>query len=291
MKIGLIPHLHKPAAVAACQDLIEWLLCKGVQPYLDEDAAMTLNRPELALSQADIAKHCQLLVVLGGDGTLLSVARRKALRGKPILGINLGKLGFLAEVELKDIYDGMERILAGDYTVQERMTLQVQVVRDGQVITDLQALNEAVVSKGAFSRLLVLEIDVDGQRLDKLPADGVIVATPTGSTAYSLSAGGPIVDPDLNVLLLTPICPHSLHSRPLVISPTSKLQIMVDAQHDDIKLTIDGQESFHLHLQDRVIIRRAAIPARMVKLSSDGFYDVLRQKFGGAPERYREGES
>lgn len=288
MAVGLIPNLQKPLAVAACRELVSWLELKGIRVCLTTEVAAYLQRTEFAVDDVTMAETCKLIVVLGGDGTLLSVVRRQALRGLPILGINLGKLGFLTEIELENMHAGMERVLRGDYSVQERMMLQVRVLRKGQVVNDLHALNEVVVSKGAFSRMLELSIAIDGQYIDPLPADGCIVATPTGSTAYSLSAGGPIVDPDISVLLLTPICPHSLHSRPMVISPHSKLSITVNAQHDDILLTIDGQESFPLQLEDQVVVSRAHDVARLVRLSTHGFYDVLRQKLGGIPSRYRE---
>ncbi len=290
MSVGLIPHLQKPQALAACRDLVNWLELQGIKPCFSPEVGACLQRPDLAVDDATMAK-AQLLVVLGGDGTLLSVVRRHYAWGLPILGINLGKLGFLTEIELKDMFSGMERVLRGEYSVQERMLLRVGVLRKGQLVRDLRALNEVVVSKGAFSRMLELGINIDGQSLEPLPADGIIVATPTGSTAYSLSAGGPIVDPDISVLLLTPICPHSLQSRPMVISPASTLQISVHAQHEDILLTIDGQESFPLELEDQVIVRRATEAVRLVKVSGIGFYDVLRQKLGGTPSRYREGEN
>ncbi len=177
------------------------------------------------------------------------------------------------------------RIKRPDLIVDEMGMAQARLL-----IKDLRALNEMVISKGAFSRMLELHMAIDGQRLDPLPADGVIVATPTGSTAYSLSAGGPIVAPDIGVLLLTPICPHSLHARPMVISPASTVQIRVQAQHEDILLTIDGQESCPLELGDQVVISRAKEVARFVKVSANGFFDVLRQKLGGPPSCYREGE-
>ena len=288
MAVGLIPNLQKPLALAACRELLSWLELKGVRVCLNTEVAAHLQHTELAADDATMAEICKLIVVLGGDGTLLSVVRRQPLRGLPILGINLGKLGFLTEIELKNMYVGMERVLGGDYSVQERMMLQVRVLRKGQVVNNLLALNEVVVSKGAFSRMLELNIAIDGQYIDPLPADGCIVATPTGSTAYSLSAGGPIVDPDISVLLLTPICPHSLHSRPMVVSPDSELNITVHAQHDDILLTMDGQESVPLQLEDQVIVSRADAVARLVKVSKHGFFDVLRQKLGGTPSRYRE---
>jgi NAD+ kinase len=289
MSIGLIPHLQKPQALTACHELADWLELRGIRPCCSRAVGARINRPDLAVDEAEMVK-AQLLVVLGGDGTLLSVVRRYAAWELPILGVNLGKLGFLTEIELQDMFSGMEEVLRGDYEVQERMLLRVGVKRRERLIKDLRALNEVVICKGAFSRMLELNIVVDGQHLDPLPADGVIVATPTGSTAYSLSAGGPIVDPDIGVLLLTPICPHSLHARPMVVSPTSMVHIRVQAQHDDVILTIDGQETFPIELEDQIVVSQANEVARFVKVSHHGFYDVLRQKLGGTPSRYREGE-
>ncbi|NLW16131.1 MAG: NAD(+)/NADH kinase [Firmicutes bacterium] len=289
MTIGLVPHLDKPQALTACRELVEWLELHGIRPCCTREVGARIKRPDLVVDETG-RTQARLLVVLGGDGTLLSVVRRYVAWELPILGINFGKLGFLTEIELQDMFTGMERVLQGDYKVQERMLLRVVVQRRKKTIKDLRALNEMVISKGAFSRMLELHMAIDGQRLDPLPADGVIVATPTGSTAYSLSAGGPIVAPDIGVLLLTPICPHSLHARPMVISPASTVQIRVQAQHEDILLTIDGQESCPLELGDQVVISRAKEVARFVKVSANGFFDVLRQKLGGPPSCYREGE-
>ncbi len=289
MAIGLIPHLQKPQALTACRELVDWLEAHGIKPCCTREVGNRIQRLDLVVEEAEMSK-AQLLVVLGGDGTLLNVVRRYSDWGLPILGVNLGKLGFLTEIELQDMFSSMELILSGDYEVQERMLLRVGVKRGEGYIRDLRALNEVVIGKGAFSRMLELHIAVDGQYLDPLPADGVIVATPTGSTAYSLSAGGPIVDPDIGVILLTPICPHSLHARPMVISPNSMVHVRVQAQHEDIFLTIDGQESFPIELGDQVVVSRAEEVARFVKVSDNGFFDVLRKKLGGTPSRFREGD-
>ena len=290
MVIGLIPHLHKPNALLACQDLTQWLEDKGVQVLLCEGAAACLERLELAASDETMAQQCELVAVFGGDGTLLSVVRRWPFWGKPVLGINFGNLGFLTEIELDFLYSDMERILQGDYYVQERMMLRARVERDERIVNELYALNDVVVGRGTFSRMLQLDVHIETQYIDTLPADGIIVATPTGSTAYSLSAGGPIVDPNISVLLLTPICAHSLHSRPMVISAENRVIVQVHAQHNDILLTMDGQQTFRLRPEDRVIIDRAPMMARFVKLPDRSFYDVLRRKFGGHAPLYRDQE-
>lgn len=281
MVIGLIPNLEKPGAVTVCSELLAWLEQRGMQVLLSQQSALLLGRSALGTEDEELARRCELIAVLGGDGTLLSVVRRWPFWGVPVLGINLGNLGFLTEIELPDLYPGMERILAGDYFVQERMMLRAQVHRGDRVINELYALNDVVVTKGAFSRMLQLELYIEEQFADLLPADGVVVATPTGSTAYSLSAGGPIVDPNINALLLTPICAHSLHSRPMVIAPENRVIVKVHAQHDDIVLTMDGQETSRLLPRDRVVIGRASMAARLVKLPPRSFYEVVRRKFSG----------
>lgn len=291
MTIGLIPNLYKPSALSACRQLTAWLEKKDIRVCLEKEEAIASGFPHLAVDLDTMARQCRWLIVLGGDGTLLSVARQEKLRHIPILGINLGKLGFLTEIEVKDMFTSLERLFSGDYSLERRMMLMVQVVRGRQVVCKLDALNEIVVSRGALSRMLRLHIDIEGQKLDPLPADGVIVATPTGSTAYSLSAGGPIVEPSLDLLLVTPICPHSLYLRPLVISADNKLRITMDARHEDILLTTDGQKSLELRLDDEVIVCRSPHMIQMVKLSTHGFYDVVRQKLGAAsPLNSEEGE-
>lgn len=290
MLIGLIPHLRKPQALAACRELAAWLAAQGHQPCYSHEVGSRLRCPEWSVEET-VLTQADLLVVLGGDGTLLSVVRRYVDAEIPVLGINLGKLGFLSEIELKDMFNGMDLVLRGAYSVQERMLLQAKILRAGSQVGNFYALNEIVVSKGALSRIQEWNISIDEQALDPLPADGVIVATPTGSTAYSLSAGGPIVAPDINVILFTPICPHSLQSRPMVVAPSSRLRITVQEAHGDALLAIDGQESFPLELADEVIVNRAGAVARLIKVSQQGFFDVLRRKLGGAPSRYREGEN
>lgn len=281
MVIGLVPNQQKTGAVAVCGELLTWLEKRGVAVLLPKQSAVCLNRSELAAEDEELAKRCDLIAVLGGDGTLLNLVRRWPFWGVPVLGINLGNLGFLTEIELPDLYQGMERIMAGDYFVQERMMLRAQVYREERVVNELYALNDVVVTKGAFSRMLHLELYIEDQFVDTLPADGLVVATPTGSTAYSLSAGGPIVDPNISALVLTPICAHSLHSRPMVIAPENRLIVKVNAQHDDIVLTMDGQEVFRLLPNDQVRIARASMVGRLVKLPPRSFYEVVRRKFSG----------
>jgi NAD+ kinase len=279
--IGLVPNEQKPGAISVANDVLTWLEERDVAVLLPKQTAMRINRPQLAARDDELAQNCDLIAVLGGDGTLLNLVRRWPFWGVPVLGINLGNLGFLTEIELPDLYPGLERVLAGDYFVQERMMLRAQVYRQRRVVNELYALNDVVVTKGAYSRMLRLELFIEEEFVDLLPADGVVVATPTGSTAYSLSAGGPIVDPNINALVVTPICAHSLHSRPMVVAPEYRLTIKVNAQHDDIVLTMDGQEVFRLLPNDQVQVERASTVSRLVKFPPRSFYEVLRRKFSG----------
>ncbi|MGI6357326.1 MAG: NAD(+)/NADH kinase [Bacillota bacterium] len=281
MVIGLVPNEQKPGAISVANDVLTWLEERDVAVLLPKQTAMRINRPQLAARDDELAQNCDLIAVLGGDGTLLNLVRRWPFWGVPVLGINLGNLGFLTEIELPDLYPGLERVLAGDYFVQERMMLRAQVYRQRRVVNELYALNDVVVTKGAYSRMLRLELFIEEEFVDLLPADGVVVATPTGSTAYSLSAGGPIVDPNINALVVTPICAHSLHSRPMVVAPEYRLTIKVNAQHDDIVLTMDGQEVFRLLPNDQVQVERASTVSRLVKFPPRSFYEVLRRKFSG----------
>ena len=218
-------------------------------------------------------------MVLGGDGTLLNSARLAAPSAVPVFGVNMGRLGFLTEVDMPQLYKALELLLAGEYFIEERMMLEASVIRDGKAFQPLTGLNDAVITKGAFARLIMLDTMVDGRHFNTYHADGVIIATPTGSTAYSLSAGGPLVVPDLDLLLFTPICPHALWARPLVISPHSKVQVTLRSSQGEVMLTVDGQLGMHLQHGDTVRVKRSRNRARFIKLNNQTFFDILREKF------------
>ncbi|MBT9152869.1 MAG: NAD kinase [Firmicutes bacterium] len=216
--------------------------------------------------------------MLGGDGTLLSVARTWPFWGMPLLGVNLGNLGFLTEVEEVDVLAALAVLRRGEYVLQERMMLRVLVNRDGRQVYESVVLNDCVVTKGAFARMIRLEVHIGNNFFKTFPADGVIISTPTGSTAYSLSAGGPIVDPTMRLMLLTPICPHMLQARPLVVSPQDRIAVKVHSIHEDVVLTLDGQEGVRVYPKDEVVVECSDIVTRLVKIVPRSFYDVLRYK-------------
>jgi NAD+ kinase len=240
--------------------------------------AITLSVDDTGELQA-LARWAQLVVVLGGDGTLLRSARRTAGSGAVLLGINLGHLGFLTEAEQPEAIAALDQVLAGDYFLDERMMVQVEILRGGATVATFLALNEAVIGKGPMARMIEIEALVDGLKVATYPADGLIVSTPTGSTAYSLSAGGPVAHPNLGIMLLTPICPHTLYARALAVDARSRVQVNILGQHSSSMLTIDGQETHALAPGDVVSVTKAEVSVRLVRRQGWSFYDVLRRKF------------
>jgi NAD+ kinase len=283
MLLGIIPNLGKPSVPDLLESLIEHLETSQIRVMLPVAAAKHLERSDLGFTDQEMAQDCTVIMVLGGDGTLISIARRWPFWGVPLIGVNLGHLGFMTEVEEDGALYALNVIMAGEFRLQDRMMLKATVLRENTKVVESFALNECVVTKGAFSRMLRFDVYIGRSFLETFPADGIIVSTPTGSTAYSLSAGGPIVDPAMELMLLTPICAHMLQARPVVISPRDRIRIRLRASHEDIALTLDGQESFRLYPSDEIILERADIVTRLVKLAPRSFYDVLRRKLYETP--------
>ncbi|MEW5865905.1 MAG: NAD(+)/NADH kinase [Bacillota bacterium] len=288
MRIGVIAHLGKQAAIDAARDLLKFLPEHGAEVLLDADAARYFGIPEFSFGHDRVAEKIDMAVVLGGDGALLNAARRLAGTELPLLGVNVGHLGFLTEVELPDLYNALDMVLSGRYAVEERMMLRAQVYRREQgVVKEFIGLNDVVVTKGAFARMIRLKTYIGPSLIGTYPADGAIVASPTGSTGYSLSAGGPIVNPAIDTLILTFICPHTLAARSFVISNQDSVRIVLIAPSEEVMLTVDGQVGYRLENRDEVVATAATTKTRLVKLGRRGFYEVLRTRLaeGNVHER------
>ena len=251
---------------------------RGIRYLADSEAARLLGKKSLARSLPVLCRSVKLLVVLGGDGTLLGVARKITGRPVPILGVNLGQLGFLTETAQEELEAFFSRILEGKFSVEERMMLHVQVLRGRRVLAESRSLNDAVISKSAIARILELNVRIDGRFVAVYHADGIIVATPTGSTAYSLSAGGPIVLPDMRAFCITPICPHALTNRPLVVPDSVTIQVTVESASRDATCTLDGQVGLPVRAGDRLRIRRSPTGLTLIVPPERNFFDVLRKK-------------
>lgn len=277
-RVGIIAKPHKPEARAVIGELLRWLDAQGIDVLLDRDTAPLAPGPVPTADKADVPGKVDLVVVLGGDGTLLSVARFVDDREIPILGVNLGALGFLTEVALEDLFPTLTSVLAGEGRISRRLTLTARVLRRGAPVAEYLVLNDAVINKGALSRMISLETLIDGDHVTTFRADGLIVSTPTGSTAYSMAAGGPIVYPTLNALVLTPICPHTLTNRPLVIPDRVRVEIIQQSPHEEVFLTLDGQTGCPLQHLDVVEIRRSPRSIVLIKSPTRNYFEILRTK-------------
>lgn len=278
LRIGIFPNKNKPLARNILNTLLQLITERGGQGLLPESLGTDWLGDQAACPDETLREQIDVAITLGGDGTLLSVSRRLACSGIPILGINLGQLGFLADVEVSELAQSMDCLFSGTYTLQQRIMVEAWVERGTEREFLSYAMNEVVVTKSGFSRLIDLEIAMKCEPVTKFSADGVIVATPTGSTGYSLSAGGPIVHPELDVLLLTPICSNTLHARPFVIPGHEELCIRVPAPQGDILVTADGQNGYHVQPGEAICIRRAAAKTPFIRLPGTSYYEALRRK-------------
>ena len=277
--VGIVANVHKENSGRVAGEIAAWLKQHGVTVSFEREIALALGRKGFALGE--LPPDCDLVVALGGDGTLLSVARHACLRRIPILGVNLGGLGFLTELSVAEVVPTFERIQRGECSVEARMMIEARVEgSSGTVNSRYVCLNDAVINKSAFSRAMQLNMCISGQDVGTFLADGLIVSTPTGSTAYSLSAGGPIVKPTIEALIATPICPHTLAVRPLIFSKDEELTVEVMSEKTDVVLTIDGQEGRALGQDERIVFRRAPETVLLVCSGEKSFYEVLRTKLG-----------
>ncbi len=274
---AIISKPWKPELGSILPELLAWFRQRGYQLYMDEETARYTNG-ERVISREEIGKkHPDFALVLGGDGTLLSAARSVAHEGVPILAVNLGSLGFLTEVPLNELYVALEAVDQGQCPVEERSVLDCRLFRGEQCISQNFALNDVVVNKSAISRLLEFDLYIDGNFVFLYKADGVIISTPTGSTAYSLAAGGPVLMPSVDAFVVTPVCPHSLTHRPLVVTETSQIELRVESGEEQAFLSIDGQIGLPVQQGDRVLCQRAGHTVKIMRMRRT-FFEVLRNK-------------
>ena len=275
--VGIATKPRRPEAAEVVRGLLAWLQARGCRALIDEETAALLSRAD-GLPRAGLTEQADLMVVLGGDGTLLSVARTAGPRQVPVLGVNLGGLGFLAEIPLDELYPVLGAVLDGEVRPTRRLMLTCGVERGGRRVAEYVALNDAVINKGAMSRIIDLETSINGEYVTTYRADGLIVSTPTGSTAYCLAAGGPILYPTLGALVLTPICPHTLTNRPLVVPDDVTIEIVQGSASEEVSLTLDGQIGFQLQHRDAVVVRRAPHMLPLVASPKRNYFEVLRTK-------------
>lgn len=276
-KIGIIAK-EIPAAQKAAKKLALWLEARGKKVFVDSRTAAAIKRRGYVPSE--IPAHVEMIIVLGGDGTLLSAARMvaDARTDVPIFGVNLGSLGFMAELSLGELYGNLEKAIAGRLETEDRMMLSASVFRRGKSIARYRVLNDAVINKGALARMMELKVSVNDGHLTTLRADGLIVATPTGSTAYSLSAGGPIIHPMIHCFVITPICPHTLSNRPIALPDSVVVTVCLTSPSEDVSLTLDGQIGFPLAPKDIVEIRKSRHRIKLIKHPAKSYYEILRAK-------------
>jgi NAD+ kinase len=280
IKIGVITNRGKDEKFEFTKKLIKCINEKNGIVYIDEkyksdfsDSKVIYRLYETMLGEVDV------LICLGGDGTLINIARKVYSFGKPILGINLGTLGFLTEVESHRMEYAVETLMSGNYRVKERILLNVKVKKNGIEVLNENALNDVVIARESISRIIHLKTYVNNELIYSFPGDGIIISSPTGSTAYSLSAGGPIVDPDVRSIIVTPICPHSLSTRPFVVNSRRSISVIIDSKFsNNAMLTVDGQIGYYIDVDDVVSIERNKSKVKLIRFNENNFFNRLRKK-------------
>ncbi len=284
--IGLIGKSGAPPVACTLAKLIDDLNQRGLRVVLDESASAYFEQPsEPVVNRQQLAKESDLAIVVGGDGTLLNAARSLAGAGVPVLGVNLGRLGFLTDVSPDEMHERLDEIFAGEYEEEHRSLLHASVTRNGRTVSESDALNDVVIHKWDIARMIEVDTTIDGRFLNSLRADGLIVSTPTGSTAYALSGGGPILDPALKALVLVPICPHTLSNRPVVVSDGVDIEIIVHGENSTkAQITCDGQVNFELMSGDLVQIKRKDHDLRLIHPKKHDHFDIMRRKLRWAEQ-------
>ena len=276
-KIGFVTNIEKDPTLQETKKMVDFVLKKGCEVYVSENFS-DVHPDVIATSSSEMYKSVDFVVVIGGDGTILRVARSAAIFDTPILGINFGTLGYLADVEKINAIDAIEKVLNGDFTIENRMMLEPYVER-GCVSHEINlALNEVCITNSVCSRMIKLSVEVNGEYFDTFRADGIIVSTPTGSTAYNLSAGGPILSPHTELMTITHICPHTLYARPFVIDGNDVVRIRVQSNYNNVQMSCDGQSTVQMKNDDVIVVKKSRYVTRTIKTTNMNFYDILRRK-------------
>ena len=276
-RIGIIAKRNKPEAISLARKLVEWLGQRNVRVYVDEEISPQINHP-FSCPSSEMNKWVNLVIVLGGDGTLLSATRALEDENIPILGVNLGGLGFLTEITLDELFPVLEKMIEGKVETEKRMKLSATVLRKDERVGEYSILNDVVINKSVLARIIDLRTSINGTYVTTYRGDGVIISTPTGSTAYSLAAGGPIVYPSMDSILITPICPHTLTNRPLLIPNNAAVELILESEESDVRLTLDGQVGCALNPFDRVLVTRAKNHVLFIKSPFKDYFQILRTK-------------
>lgn len=282
-RIGIVLKPHQPEALKTLCDLTLWLADKGIELVGGPEVERERVEHETGCSVNEVpsdklAESVDLILVLGGDGTMIATARMISDHDIPVLGVNFGGLGYLAEFRIEELYSALESILSEQYRLDKRVMLHVDLQRGEDAVTGNRVLNDVVINKSALARIIEIEAYLNDQFVNSFRADGLIISTPTGSTAYNLSAGGPVVFPSMNAIVITPICPFTLSNRPLVVPDDAVIELRLKTDKEEVALTLDGQVGFPLRVDDRVLIRKSRTTFNLIQPSNRNYFDVLRDK-------------
>ena len=282
-RIGLVLKPHQPEALETICELTQWLTARGIElvggPEIERDRIQQQTGCSVREVPSDkLAQEVDLVLVLGGDGTMIATARMIRDSDVPVLGVNFGGLGYLAEFRIEELHSALEAILAENYRLDKRVMLSVELLRGQESITKNRVLNDVVINKSALARIIEIEAYFNQQFVNSFRADGLIVSTPTGSTAYNLSAGGPVIFPSMNAIVITPICPFTLSNRPIVVPDDADIELRLKTDKEDVALTLDGQVGFALQVEDRVMIKKSNTTFKLIQPANRNYFDVLRDK-------------
>lgn len=282
-RVGIVLKPHQPDALKTMCELVAWLSERDITlfggPELERERIETQTGCAVEQVESEkLASSVDLMLVLGGDGTMIATSRLMGDAEVPVLGVNYGGLGYLAEFRIEELYGALESILAGNYRLDLRVMLDVELLRGEERITRNRVLNDVVINKSALARIIEIETSLNQQFVNSFRADGLIVSTPTGSTAYNLSAGGPVIYPSMNAVVITPICPFTLSNRPIVVPDDAVIELCLKTEEEEVALTLDGQVGFPLKVDDRVVIRKSQTTFRLVQPMNRNYFEVLRDK-------------